>query len=274
MLSFTVPTNESSGTYEIVLNTEEDGADRLRIPVHVLARPRVSAQWIEEQQLVRAGERIEASLRVTNSGNTATLWRIEARSSLGLPHSVRPRSLELAPGESGSVRLQVTTNEDITSALTHALSIQVTSGGGVQGATLSMMTNIYPSRVAERTRNEDRMPALLTATAATEDGEVSGQVELRIPESVIENRTLEALFRVPDARQVSTFSQPDRYSIRLGSPKGSLWLGDQTWQATELLDAGSLGFGAGGDIERGRVLTSNVVAGSFPNNSKPSFLSV
>lgn len=271
MLSFTVPTNESSGTYEIVLNTEEDGADRLRIPVHVLARPRVSAQWIEEQQLVRAGERIEASLRVTNSGNTATLWRIEARSSLGLPHSVRPRSLELAPGESGSVRLQVTTNEDITSALTHALSIQVTSGGGVQGATLSMMTNIYPSRVAERTRNEDRMPALLTATAATEDGEVSGQVELRIPESVIENRTLEALFRVPDARQVSTFSQPDRYSIRLGSPKGSLWLGDQTWQATELLDAGSLGFGAGGDIERGRVLGGGYIQRSrriFPEQQQ------
>jgi len=272
LLTFTVPSDTASGPYEIRLTTDSEGVEPLVLPVDVLARPQVSAEWLSEPDLVRAGSRIEATLRITNTGNAATEWVIGARSSLALPVDVEPGGLTLEAGKSASITVRVGTSDDITNRLTHVATVAISVlGGNAPLRQLSLTTDIYPSRASSRRQTEGTLPATLTTTATSEDGTHAAQVTFRIPETELEGRLVEALIRIPDARQQSTFSQPDRYAFRLASPGWSLKLGDHNWDATDLLEVGSLGFGAGGDYRMGRFRTGGFVQRSrriFPEQQQ------
>jgi nucleoid-associated protein YgaU len=267
LLTFTVPSDAATGRYEILLSTDVDDANPLVVPVDVPARPRMVAEWMDQPELVRAGSRIEATLRLTNSGNATTVWEVEARSSLSLPVRVDPASLELDAGQSGSVRVSVVTNDEITNRLTHVASVSISArGSNAAPQRVTLATDLYPSRVASRQRSEGSLPATLTTTAMTEDGTRAGQVELRIPESQVKGHIVEALVRVPDARQRSTFSRPDQYSLRVATPDWSVRMGDHNWDATDLLEVGSLGFGVGGDYR-----VSRIRGGGFVQRSRRVF---
>ncbi len=277
LLTFTVPSDAIAADYEIVISTEADEENRLTLRVTVPARPQVSAEWLDTQELVRAGSRIEATLRVTNTGNAPTRWEIESRSSLTLPTDVRPAFLDLEEGESASVDLVVNTSDDITNRLTHALSVAIRAEGSTSDGSqevskqLTLNTDIYPTRARSQGRSENAVPATFTATATTEDGTHAGQLELFIPETQVQGKVIEALIRAPDARQQSTFSQPDRYAFRMASQRWSMQLGDQNWDATDLLEVGSLGFGVGGDLTRSRLKTGGFVQRSrrvFPDQQQ------
>lgn len=267
LLTFTVPSNAATGSYDILLSTDADGVNQLVLPVEVPARPRIVAEWMDRPELVRAGSRIEGTLRLTNSGNATTVWEVAARSSLALPVRADPAFLELEAGQSGSVRVTVDTNDEITSRLTHVASVSVAARGH-QAAPLqvTLTTDLYPSRVASRQRSEGSLPASLTTTAMAEDGARAGQIELRIPESQVKGHFVEALVRVPDARQQSTFSQPDQYSLRVATLDWSLKMGDHNWDATDLLEVGSLGFGVGGAYR-----VSRIEGGGFVQRSRRVF---
>lgn len=267
LLTFTVPSDAASGRYEIILETDASESNRLILPVDVPARPSVAAEWMDQPDLVRAGNRIEATLRVTNTGNATTVWDFDARSSLSLLTQVEPASLELGAGESGSIRVMANTRDDITSRLTHALSVSISvRSANTPLRRMTLSTDIYPTRVTSRQRSEGTLPAALTAVATSEDGTQAAQVSFRIQETEFKGRLVEALVRVPDLRQQSTFAQPDRYSFRVASPDWSLKLGDHNWDATDLLEIGSLGFGMGGDYR-----TSRLRSGGFVQRSRQVF---
>lgn len=245
LISFRVPPAAPSGRYQVRIDPQQTSRAQLVWEIEVAPAHAVEGEWVEVAPLVRAGSRIEATLRVQNTGNAHAQWTIRGRSSLQYPVDVTPARVELDPGESASVRLVVSTRDDIMTRLNHVLAVDIEHPEGAH-ARLSTSTDLTPSRTAGTKRAEGTLPATLSLIGLHEGGRQAGQVEVRIPETALQGRVYELLIRTPDARRSSTFSLPDRYALRVAAQGWEIKAGDHAWEASNLLETGSLGTGVGG----------------------------
>jgi len=271
LVSFQVPRNTLAGDYEIVLSSQNGAEISLgkSITMNVVVRPQftVEAEWIEYDELVRAGSQISGVLVVTNSGNASAIWELDARSSLEYGVGLSAQRLVLQAGQSEQVDVSIDTSDEIVAPLTHSLVVRIArideSAGGEAAmedtdnshntVQITFATNMLPVKRSLASRRENTLPIRLSLVGATEENQQVGQVELSLPETIVGTRIYEALIRTPDVRKASAFASSDRYSLSVSSSKAEVYLGDQTFESSELLESGSLGFGAGTTVYAGRL---------------------
>jgi len=293
LISFQIPRATSAGSYEVQIrfsfeatysSLDDSSAAResfshsqsLRWQVNVTERFDVSVEWIEQTPVIRAGAKISGSLRITNSGNTTSLWRISSRSSLGYNVRSSPEIVELLEGESALVDVSVSSGRDISTRLDHALAVEIFSASDGEerpskddlkpSARLSMITEMIPGLNRGAISREGKLPASLTLSGVTEAGDQAGQVEFRIDETNVKDVLVTALIRTPDIRRTSSISSPDKYSLRLAKASWEILLGDQSYGLSDLLEPGTLGFGAGARGRKGKW-----TAGGFAQQSRKVF---
>ncbi|NQV71838.1 LysM peptidoglycan-binding domain-containing protein [bacterium] len=268
LVSFQVPVSTAAGSYEIELATEGHSDLGTTLPVIIEPSFSIRQEWIETQQFVRAGGRISAILSVLNTGNAPATVDISGRSSLGYGVSVSPENVRLSVGETKQVEVQVTTGEDISSRLAHSIIVELKIRDSEEQTlrTLSFNSDILPTKKALGSNREGVLPLRIGFSGSTEEGRRSGQVEIDLPETKVGNRLYEALVRIPDVRDASVFAFSDQYSFKMTSPRTRIRIGDHQFQSTDLLESGTLGFGAGIEIDRVKVST-----GVFAQRSRKVF---
>ena len=268
LISFQVPHGTPAGTYQMVVVLESGGAPALNVRVEVKAAYSLAGEWIEASEFVRAGDRISSILTLTNTGNADAQWNLRARSSLGYTPELIPSTLFMEKGTSQQVIVGVGTGGDITSRLTHSLTVFIAREGQVlqEAKSFSFTTEILPTRQGSISFEEGLLPVSLSFSASQEEGSNPSQIELSLPKTQAGSKSYEGLIRVPDVRKSSAFALPDRYSLRVASPGFELLIGDHTYSATPLLESGSLGFGGGLKLHR-----ENVSFGGYVQQSRHVF---
>ena len=272
LVSFQVPASTNAGEYEVELLAEGFSENSATLTVRVLSSLSIQAEWIETQPFVRAGGGIKALFSVTNDGNAPVVVQFSGRSSLEYGVQTSPNELSLSVGEAKQVEVSVATQEDISGRLTHSLVVEAAIEGSIEGAgtvpplSISFVSDILPVKQAITKNREGVLPVRLGFSASTEEGRQAGQIELDLPQTKVGNKLYEALVRIPDIRDASVFAYSDQYTFRMSTPFTTIRLGDHQFSSTDLLESGSLGFGAGVEVNRAKISS-----GIFAQQSRKTF---
>jgi len=265
LFSFQVPVSTIAGQYSVGIAIEDHRESEAILPVDVLPAYAFRTEWIENQEFARAGRPISGKLSVVNTGNAPLDLAIRGRSSLGYQVDLSTSELQLSVGETRLVDATVYSRDDIVNRQSHSLVLELdrTKSSDDKPLIASFITDIIPVKKAFSANREGMLPARLSFSGTTEDGRRAGQIELALPETAIGLRRYEALIRVPDVRDASVFASSDQYYLKITTPQSTIRLGDQVYGSTDLLETGSLGFGAGVEVNRTRIS-----AGGFAQRSR------
>ncbi len=268
LISFQVPGDAPAGMYSVLVTAEDLPDVSFRLNVRVRQDLRIRAEWIRRQKIVRAGSLIHGALAIVNAGNAPGEWAIQVRSSLGYPVTQSSGTVRLNSGESEEVEVSVRTGDDATSVLAHSLVVEINTGteGNAPPVLLSFVTDVLPGKRNASLSREGVLPVTVSMTGSVEEDDKAGQLELALEETVVDGRIYEALIRTPDVRNTSVFAAPDRYSFRITATDWEMMLGDHTYESTELLESGTLGFGAGAQVQR-----TSYSAGAWAQRSRRVF---
>jgi len=260
LVSFFIPQTALVGKYEIIYRVSSvkypSISDLTRIYVKVSSVTKLQAEFLQAPESVIAGQPYEAVFPVINASNTENRVVIKVQSGQGLPYTVEPEELKLAPGESKIVKVTVKTDGKFRKAFKHHLRLTVQS---VEDEKLRGQARCAVNIIPKITGDVDRfhrIPAELTFRSAGQrneekktvfQGEFSGRGKL----SEDGEDEIEFLFRGPDTiEEISMFGQHDRYFVGYRSKTADILLGDNYYSLSHLTEQSLDGRGA----EAGLVL--------------------
>ena len=137
----------ASGVYPVTLRLWRGERTLAQARVEVFVRPRPAFELrASKLRPVVLGEPLEHRIEVANLGNVPDVYRVEARSR-GMPVKVDPPELALAPGEVGTVRLELWPHT--AQAVVVLVDVRSTRAPGLERR-LGLATRVLPFAGAER----------------------------------------------------------------------------------------------------------------------------
>ncbi|MEX2152014.1 MAG: NEW3 domain-containing protein [Gemmatimonadaceae bacterium] len=257
MLSVVVPARAVAGVYPIrVRVTGQADPNGIMDSIVVLVPPRHALEvgLLDRPGFVVSGKTYDAGFLVRNRGNSPSVVRLSARSSLGAA-TLSDATVQLNAEESRVVRARVRTPSGLHAAMDDVLEIVATetdagSGGGASPPTeASARVTIVPEP-GRKIEEYLKVPTRVNLRAASSDGvspfEIFGRGVVRDGGST----EVAFLFRGPTG-PFAAFGERDEYRAELRAPSWRARLGDQLFILSPLTGGAQPGFGVGADGTRG-----------------------
>ncbi len=205
--------------------------------------PAITIDLIYAPDYVKAGEQIEASFVVRNTGNTTEDLNLNATNcSIEGPHTIR-----LSPGNSSVVRVVAETNENIT--MVSRKTFYINAGNNhMEEVRQSGSVRIMPVNIDTQDLYH-RFPVSITARYLTKgkDGEFSGGYQLEAkgsgsidPEGI---HKVEFVARGPNQFDLSLLGLYDEYTLNYTNRFMKLKTGDNSYSMTPLTEYSRYGRG-------------------------------
>ena len=241
VLRFRLRSGASIATDSLVIDVRE----RRELAVSLEGTPRFAV----------SGAEYAASFRVFNLGNARAAVRLSAESGHGFPVRIEPERLDLAPGQTGAVRVSVSTRP-ATDALAHRISLAaVSTADPTVRATADTRVDVVP-RNARGGSTLHTLPVRVgfhaRSAADGSGGGVPAEVSASGPLTRGGEMRVDVFYRGRGAAS-REMGEQEQFSLALRSRRGDLLLGDQFWALSPLTAPGRFGSGAGGRVRAGPV---------------------
>jgi|GEM_PF-3872591 len=256
LIALQIPSRTPAGSYDIQyrLLRDEGGpsVESFVIPVEVAGHRKLLLLASELSTVVIAGQSLKTSIFVRNLGNVPLDFRLTADPRLeGYTSHLVPDRLQLLPGASIPIGLQVDTSPKELVAQTLNVTIQARAVGQSDGpplASVIVSTAVLPIRSAADSLTLT-IPAKWTVRALGEDGEMTLQTEVRGSGPLTEagDTELEFLLQLPDTLHDSPYGERDEYFLRYTAPDFTLRAGDSIYTLSPLTSRSVRG--RGGSVE-------------------------
>jgi hypothetical protein len=251
IVSVVVPRGAGAQAYTVVYRvaSRRDPAiqDSDAVAVGVVAVSGLEVVLTDCPANVLAGDAYTAAFQVVNRGNAPSEVQLQATGTHGFGVKLEPETLSLQAGETGEVRVTVSTRPDLAAAAHHSLQLSATPAAAERKAvTAATIVDVIP-RVSARFDPRHRIPARLTVAAMGGGGRSGMQIELEGSGSTTETGRdeLEFLLRGPDAQAAGFFGRRDEMRVNYATDRFELLLGDQSYELSQLTDNGRYGRGGG-----------------------------
>lgn len=268
LVSAAIPRAAAPGVYVVAVSfTDRVGKTaEARVRIRIRARREVAVELLEQPGFIPAGERYTATYNVSNRGNAPLRVRLRASTATGFRATLEPQELDLAPGESRPVRVVVNTPASLPSVLAHTVTLTVEAADGLAldstaARSASSLVEVIPT-AAERETGGHALPIAVTVKDVRAVGGGIAAANRRSERSVEvigsgplrEGGRTRFDFRV-NTRKSASFLAGDReeYRFALNGRNFDVWLGDQVYSLTPLLEPGRYAFGGGGRATFGRM---------------------
>ena len=257
LVSFQVPQNAAEGSHKIIYTAFEsrDPGIRDTEEIEVVVLPVEKSDLMVESQpySLLAGEEFEFSVRLTNSGNTARDYKVNAKTTDAESSALAaPTEVTLGPGEGTSLKITGKVNPEFAGSV---LAVQVTASAFKDGKTTDTKTNTVLieviSTVGKKPEPYHILPTTLSLSAVhTSEGETIPYFEWSGSGTLDEEeeRYLDFSFSGPTIDDSYSYSQTEEYWISYWSPVLGFRLGDQAYGISPLTINSSYGRGFGLDF--------------------------
>ncbi len=267
LVSFSIPQRTLAGHYELVYFVKGNNYTSITqayiLYVLVLPVNKLEVKLLEAPAFAMAGDDYQVSFAVINESNIKNKLVIEIDSPEELPVVIDADELKLAPGESRTLRIAVTTDKNRTSIFKHHLrfTAQLLEDKKIMGEATSHV-QILPRTpmVGERFHKIPTEMALRYVTKRNQKDDAGLQAEISGAGTLDQEGTqgVRFLLRGPDIRNTSIYGIPDEYHLSFWKNDHRLSLGDHVYSVSPLLER----YGYGRGIE-GRLNFSNFQIGAY-----------
>lgn len=267
LLSISIPAETPAGDYSLRYKirdaTSQSDAAEVVITVVISAVTEQALKSLDAPRLVVAGDAYKSTFLLTNKGNVQSLVRLKATSSNGFPAVPDSSLLQLNPGESRTIAIDVKTDVSVTEKVQDIL--EVTAELDPKSQTKA---NSYVQVVPRVTGVEEhyvRFPMVAKIRFAGESNRNGVQLEVAGGGALspAANDRLVILIRTPDIQQKSILGRRDEYQLSYTRKEYDLFLGDKSYSLSPLTEYSRYAFGVSGNAN----LTS-VSVGGFVNDSR------
>ncbi|MBW3624126.1 MAG: hypothetical protein KY468_12030 [Armatimonadetes bacterium] len=230
------PAGRYSLTYTVHSRREPALRDGERVQVEVLPVSKHSLLSEEAPEVIAAGEPFTIPLRVGNGGNRPIDVALEVgQADKALSLSFDRSRLTLNPGSAERVLLTGKAPERLRRMTTFPLLIRAVNLGDRKVADLSLLLKGVP-RVRQTPNPYHTVPTALKLTAMGGEGTGGVQAEWSGRGTLDEGgkKSVDFLFRGPDAYKMSRLGERDELRLNLATEGFSLRLGDQPYGLSTL----------------------------------------
>ncbi len=211
-LSFTVPDKAQAGDYTVELTASTAGKPseehKASTVVKVSQLTSLKVMAMEKSRKASPGDRTSFELRLSNRGNVVDEYSVELTSAEGWDSSVEPETLELLPGRSGDVEIQVKVPPEATVGEETRLTVTVKSGVNRETESqLGLTVKVIPPRPAEvPTQLYPEIPAEFSSKSTITGDQSSNTFSLSADGYVTRDHRLQLDGRVADFSTVKDFT--------------------------------------------------------------------
>jgi hypothetical protein len=203
-----------------------------------------------------AGESRQAVLRIGNEGNARFKALLMPLVSRGFSVAVEPEVVDLAPGETAVLKMNIDASErimDFRNVIVHIKAVDLEGNRQVRLGEISQGLGIFP-RESGSVNLQRTLPAslLLRHIGNGDDSDYQFQISGGGAIDDAGRRVVDFMARSPDQKQFSPFAQREEYRLNYSDDDFSLRIGDQSYCLSYLTDYYRYG--------RGLEITGNIDA--------------
>ena len=258
VVSFRIPSNASSGTYNarIVLESDEtsDILDSTNMEITVLPTPQIELMQlgIVKNQLI-AGEKVKFEISVSNTGNVPLDVTFDSQISDPGKVQTKPSPMRLEKEETAIIPVEVGFADNIVKVenVTHSFRVKAFCDGYRELTVEKSLTNsftIFPTS-SGKVDEYVRLPGELSFRANVENRDKArsgGQIELKFEGSLDEEETkgVDVLYCGPSPdKNLVFFTKDETAHIAYNTENFGIFLGDGFYDLTPMIDSSRSGRG-------------------------------
>ena len=243
LVSFYVPLSALAGRYSLLYRAKDPRNAQIKaeekVDIVVLPVVRVVLTAEEIPQRVIAGKTYRATFKVLSRSNVKAAVVLSLKSSNDFRATASPDHVDLPPGGSREIQVDVRTDEKLNRVLRHRLVLRakVDQVADEDAPSASIQVEVIP-RVTGEVDRYRRIPAQVKTSWGHENGGSNAQVELSGYGFLDKDETREVdfLFRQPSGSDDLLFGFQDEYRISYATPDLDLHLGDRGYGLSALTE--------------------------------------